>query len=92
MPPTVTVALPASLDGVGVGSVELDVELVGEHLDGEVGGLGVVEGIVERGGFTVGGVGALDVVPYVEGCSVVSDVLGCGHCGAEGGECGGLGG
>ena len=43
----------AGLDGVGVGGVELDVELVGEHLDGEAGGLGVVEGVVERGGYTV---------------------------------------
>ena len=42
--------------------------------------------------FTLGGGGAPDVVPYVDGCSVVSDVLGCGHCGAECGECGGLGG
>ena len=82
----------AGLDGVGVGGVEGDVELVGEHGDGEAGGLGVFEGVVERGGYTLGGVGALDVVPYIDICSVVSDVLGCGRGGAEGGECGGLGG
>ena len=53
---------------------------------------GGVKFTLDFNGYTLGGVGALDVVPYVEGCSVVSDVLGCGHCGAEGGECGGLGG
>ena len=65
----------AGLDGVGVGGVEVDVELVREYLnlDGLSADLGVVEGVLGSGCLALWGVGTLDVVPYIYGlCAVVA--------------------